>query len=184
MVVIKAPAKMEDKYKDRTKIFLAGSIEVGLAEAWQESVTAKLETAIECLAKGGRNIAEDHFVLFNPRRDDWDSTWRQTRDDPQFHQQVTWELSSLKMADWILLYFDPATKSPISLLELGLHANSQKLVVVCPDGFWRKGNVDIVCDFHGIVQCDTLADACSHIVEQENQKTALRKGPGRTPEGN
>lgn len=184
MIEIKSPARTEGIDKDKTKIFLAGSIEVGMAETWQQRVAAKIEVAVECLTTGEkdhatsesalttgeRNLTTDKFVLLNPRRDDWDSTWKQTRDDPQFRQQVTWELSSLRLADWILLYFDPATKSPISLLELGLYANSGKLVVVCPDGFWRKGNVDIVCDFYGIIQRDTLADACNYIVEQESLK--------------
>jgi len=168
MIIIKSPDSIEDIPKDKIKIFLAGSIEVGLAEGWQELVAPKIAAAIECLATDERTIATDHFVLLNPRRDDWDSTWKQTRDDPQFRGQVTWELSSLQRADWILMYFDPATRSPISLLELGLHAGSGKLVVVCPDGFWRKGNVDIVCEFYGIVQRETLADACSYIVRQEN----------------
>ena len=44
------------------------------------------------------------------------------------------------------MYFDPNTTSPISLLELGLHAKSKKMIVCCPEGFWRKGNVDIVCE--------------------------------------
>ena len=48
------------------------------------------------------------------------------------------------------MYFDPETKSPISLLELGLFANSGKIHVICPEGFWRKGNVDIVCDEYNI----------------------------------
>jgi hypothetical protein len=51
---------------------------------------------------------------------------------------------------------DPKTKSPISLLELGLHANSSKLIVCCPEGFYRKGNVDIVCKKYGIMQVDTF----------------------------
>jgi len=168
MVVIKSPAKTENIDRGRIKIFLAGSIEVGMAEGWQELVAARIGAAVA--SAGERALTTDQFVLLNPRRDDWDGAWKQTRDDPQFREQVIWELSSLQQADWILLYFDPATKSPISLLELGLHANSGKLVVVCPDGFWRKGNVDIVCDFYRIVQRDTLADACSYIVEQENLK--------------
>lgn len=49
-------------------------------------------------------------------------------------------------ADIIAVYFDPNTLSPITLLELGLHAASGKLIVCCPDGFWRKGNVRIVCE--------------------------------------
>jgi len=53
------------------------------------------------------------------------------------------------------MYFDPNTKSPISLLELGLHANSGKMIVCCPKGFWRKGNVDIVCERYDVpVVCD------------------------------
>ena len=157
--MIKSPGEIPDIYKDKPRIFLAGSIEMGVADGWQESAAATLAS-----------IADDQFVLLNPRRDDWGSAWQPVREDPHFRQQVRWELSSLDQADWILMYFDPATKSPISLLELGLHANSGKLVVVCPDGFWRKGNVDIVCELYPIVQCNTLADACSYIVEQESQK--------------
>lgn len=48
------------------------------------------------------------------------------------------------------MYFSPNTKSPISLLELGLFARSGKVRVVCPEGFWRKGNVDIVCQYYNI----------------------------------
>jgi len=50
------------------------------------------------------------------------------------------------------MHFSPETKSPISLLELGLYANSDKLIVSCPAGYWRKGNVDIICERYGIKQ--------------------------------
>jgi hypothetical protein len=59
---------------------------------------------------------------------------------------VQWELASIEAADTVLMHFDPATQSPITLLELGLCAGMHKLLYVsCPDGFWRKGNVEIVC---------------------------------------
>ena len=29
--------------------------------------------------------------------------------------------------------------------ELGLYARSGKLKVCCPEGFWRRGNVEVVC---------------------------------------
>jgi hypothetical protein len=54
------------------------------------------------------------------------------------------------------MYFDPATKSPISLLELGLFAKTGKLIVCCSEGFWRKGNVDIVCKRYGVMQVENL----------------------------
>jgi hypothetical protein len=81
----------------------------------------------------------------NPRRPDWDASWRQSIDDPQFRAQVEWELDGLERADRIAMYFDPATRAPITLCELGLHARGGRVVVACPDGFWRRGNVQVVC---------------------------------------
>jgi hypothetical protein len=31
-----------------------------------------------------------------------------------------------------------------------LFARSGKLLVCCPEGFWRKGNVEIVCARYGV----------------------------------
>jgi hypothetical protein len=36
--------------------------------------------------------------------------------------------------------------------------------VVCPEGFWRKGNVDVVCHKFGITQVDTI-DECVPFIE-------------------
>jgi hypothetical protein len=117
-------------------VFLGGSIEMGLAEPWQERLV---------------NEFKDTDIRFlNPRRDDWDSSWVQEASNPQFAQQVNWELDALEYSDLIVFYFDPNTKSPITLMELGLHALSKKVIVCCPDGFWRKGNVEIVCQRYGI----------------------------------
>jgi hypothetical protein len=69
----------------------------------------------------------------------------------------------MERADLIALYLSPGTKSPISLLELGLYASSGKLVVCCPEGFWRKGNVDIVCKRYGAWQVDTLSELVGFI---------------------
>jgi hypothetical protein len=127
----------------RHSIFLAGSIEMGTAENWQERMVRELED-------------EDFLVIYNPRRDDWDSSWVQSIDNPQFYDQVTWELNMMEKADIIPMYFSPETKAPITLLEFGLHAASGKLIVCCPEGFWRKGNVDIVCRRNNVAQVDTL----------------------------
>lgn len=130
-------------------IFLAGSIEMGVAEKWQEKVIAAL--------------SDKPIRFLNPRRDDWDSSWSQDINNDEFVEQVTWELDSLEMAQIVIMYFDPNTKSPISLLELGLHAKEQKLVVLCPEGFWRKGNVDVVCEYYSINQVDTFDELIEFI---------------------
>ena len=83
-------------------------------------------------------------------RESWDSSWTQSIDNIQFREQVEWELNGLDRADIIVVYFDPSTKSPITLLEVGLHAQSGKMLLCCPDGFWRKGNIEIVCDRYDI----------------------------------
>jgi hypothetical protein len=54
------------------------------------------------------------------------------------------------------MFFAPATKAPITLLELGLFARSGKLLVGCPVGFWRRGNVEVVCARYGIPLVDSL----------------------------
>jgi hypothetical protein len=118
-------------------IFLAGSIEMGKAVDWQTQVTTHVQNHFG-------SAARDYFI-FNPRRDAWDSSWKQSIDNPQFNEQVTWELDALDRAQVILMYLDPATKAPVSMLELGLHAASGKMIVCCPEGFWRRGNIEIVC---------------------------------------
>lgn len=125
-------------------VFLAGSIEMGTARPWQAELTQALSTF-----KG---------TLLNPRRLDWDSSWEQSKDNPEFVKQVTWELEALDNAHVIAMYFDPDTKSPISLLELGLHASRGNLIVCCPKDFWRKGNVDIVCARYDIPCCETFTE--------------------------
>jgi len=150
MKEIKAPNKISDAGHT---IFLAGSIEMNTAENWQDKVVRLLKD-------------EEDVIIFNPRRDDWDSSWVQSIENSQFREQVEWELRAMEHADKILMYFDPETKSPITLLELGLFANSRKLMVVCPEGFWRKGNVDIVCLRYEIEQVKTIEEAVKNLNEK------------------
>ena len=41
---------------------------------------------------------------------------------------------------------------------MGLHARGGKLIVLCPDGFWRKGNVDITATRYGVEQVSTIEE--------------------------
>lgn len=116
------------------KVFLAGSIDMGKATDWQADIT-------ESICKEFSNVA-----VFNPRRDDWDSSWEQTIENAQFNEQVTWEMDYLDVADVIPMYFEPKGKAPITLLELGLHAHEGNVIICCPKGFWRRGNIEMVAD--------------------------------------
>tara|TARA_R110000868_G_scaffold76573_5_gene220161 strand:- start:7345 stop:7821 length:477 start_codon:yes stop_codon:yes gene_type:complete len=139
-IEVQAPNKWG--VKGHLSVFLAGSIEQGEAEDWQKEIISLL--------------SDKPIEFLNPRRDNWDSSWKQEYGDNEFTKQVEWELTSLDAVDLIVCYFDKETKSPITMLELGLHAKSQKLIVCCPEGFYRKGNVDVVCNKYGVKQVEDL----------------------------
>jgi hypothetical protein len=125
-------------------VFLAGSIDMGTAVDWQAAITSSLS-----------DLA---ITIVNPRRPDWTNDWVQDITCPPFKEQVDWELDMQESVDVIALYFSPESKAPISLLELGLFARSGRMVVDCPEGFWRRGNVQIVCDRFGIKLCGSLEE--------------------------
>jgi hypothetical protein len=134
-----APLRLPDGVPS---VFLAGSIEMGAAEPWQAAVEQAL--------------AGDDVILLNPRRDEWDASWEQSIHNPAFRGQVEWELEAQERATLIAMYFAPATKAPVTLLELGLAARGGKLLVCCPPGFWRRGNVEVVCARHGVPLVEAL----------------------------
>jgi hypothetical protein len=123
-------------------VFLAGSIEMGQAEDWQTRIAHALNDL--------------EVTILNPRRDEWDPSWEQSINNRQFREQVEWELDGLEKASVVAMYFSPATRAPVTLLELGLCARRSRLVVCCPEGYWRRGNVDVVCARYDIPLLSTL----------------------------
>ena len=136
--------------KNKVDIFLAGSIEQGKAENWQDRLIKDIESL-----QLPDNLQQNHswrssLSIYNPRRPDWDPNLPQDAINAKLKEQINWELDHLEKADIICLYLDPNTTSPISLLELGIHIRSGKLVVCCPPGFYRKANVDLTCRKYGV----------------------------------
>jgi hypothetical protein len=82
---------------------------------------------------------------------------------------VDWELNAQEMpAVTILMYLAPGTESPISLLEFGLFARTGRMLVICPEGFWKKGNVDVVCERYGVKQFDSIDDALEGLLRSNS----------------
>jgi hypothetical protein len=135
-------------------IFLAGTIDMGNSVDWQQDV-------IDAFRQKAPN---ENITILNPRRKNWDNSWTQTIENEQFNKQVNWELDALEKADYIIMFLEKNSKSPISLLELGLFADSGKLLVCCEEGFWRKGNVDIVCQRKGIKIFENLEGIINYVV--------------------
>lgn len=142
-IEIKSPNELPKK-DNRLKVFLGGTIDMGNSEDWQ--------------AKISRELKNESIILFNPRRDDWNIAWKPVKEEPEFRKQVEWELNALENSDYIIMYFGKDSKSPISLLEMRLYARSGKLLIICPEGFWRKGNVDITAEKYGVKQYDSIED--------------------------
>jgi hypothetical protein len=145
--VVFAPHRVDLSGKGKS-IFLAGSIDQG----WQTTITKKFS-----------NLP---VTILNPYRPEWDSTWEEDITFQPFREQVDWEQDMLEAADLIALYFAPTSKAPISLLELGLFARSGKMVVACPPGYWKRGNVQIVCKRLKV----ELVDSIEELVESVERR--------------
>jgi len=150
MKTILAPHKINKHQKP--VIFLAGSIEMGKAEDWQSRIAKLLE-----LYPG---------TLLNPRREHWDASWKQTITNAKFRTQVEWEFNGLDKSDYIVMYFAPDSKSPISLLELGLFSKSHKIICCCPKKFWRRGNVEFICKKFKLPLVDSLEEVVTILKKQ------------------
>jgi len=149
-IITKAPNKHNDK--SSAKLFLAGSIDMGSAEDWQEHLS-------DFISKRSMDVE-----ILNPRRADWDSSWTQDISHKGFSEQVNWELDSINDSDVVAFYFDPNGKAPITLMELGACLTAGKnCIVCCPEGYWRRGNVQIICDRHSVSVLNSLEDLCNHV---------------------
>jgi hypothetical protein len=131
-VVITAPASVE---KPGFRVFLAGAIDMGMAEAWQEKVIAMLQGVHD-------------LVLINPRRAEF------TPDT--LDEQIDWELDGLEKADLILMWLPSESKAPISLFEAGLYWKSGKLRIGAGPGFYRRRNLEITARRYGVRLYDDL----------------------------
>ena len=125
-----------------TRVFLAGTIDMGSGEDWQKEAEAILASR------------ESAYIVYNPRQREWNPL---STGEMEF--QVNWELDHLEKADVIVMNFLPDSKSPITLLELGLFARSGKLRVICPPEFYRYDNVRITCEKYKVPLFNSLEEA-------------------------
>lgn len=161
MATILKPPDSLPKQWTQPSVFLAGSIDRGAATDWQADFEAAL--------------ADTDALILNPRRDAWDASWTQTIDNPLFRAQVEWELEAQENAGVIAMYFAPQSQAPITLLELGLFARTGKLIVCCPDGYWRKGNVEVAATRYGIPTVATLGS----LIEQTRRRLSALPSPAQ-----
>ncbi|KAF4465689.1 hypothetical protein FALBO_7466 [Fusarium albosuccineum] len=124
-------------------VFLAGTTSRVDTSDWRETLSTSL--------------SDVPVTIYNPYRADWDSSWREDINFAPYREQVEWELEKQDKADIVVVYFHPATQAPVSLLEFGIWARIPgKAIVVCPEGYWKRGNVQIVCKKFGVEMVDNV----------------------------
>ena len=67
-------------------------------------------------------------------------------------------LEHLEKADLIIMNILASSKSPITLLEMGLFMRSGKLRVICEPGFYRYDNVRLTCARYGVPLYQNMDD--------------------------
>ena len=84
----------------------------------------------------------------------------------------------MERADIVAVFFAKGTLAAITLMELGLFIQSgKKVVVACEEGFWKRGNVQIVCERFGVRVLGTL-DELTKGVEDALADEALKATGG------
>lgn len=148
-IIVTAPESFHNpEWVDHVAIFLAGSIDNGVAPDWQKDVLEALR--------------DKNVMLMNPRRKDWDPN----SGDNEVERQVNWELEAMEYANYIIMYLAEGSKAPISLLELGLEAQSGRILVAAHPTYYRRVNVRVVCERNNIPLFETLEELIQAISEK------------------
>lgn len=122
-------------------LFLGGTIDCGDSVNHQQAIIDELN----------KEDTIRPIMVYNPRREEWQSSDNKDEND----KQINWELYHLERADLIVMNILEDSKSPISLMEIGLFARTNKLIVFCKQGFYRFDNVRIVCKRYNVPLYET-----------------------------
>lgn len=113
------------------KIFLAGSINDGQAPDWQARISSFIE----------KEWIISDVTVYNPRRSDFIKSMEE--------EQQAWSIQMISTADYILMHLSDSGLAPISLLELGLFMNSNRLYISMDEGYERYYSVMVHCNYFG-----------------------------------
>lgn len=133
--MIITPPTREQNYNNFS-VFLAGTIDNGNSQDWQQ------HTANSLLDKFPK------IDIYNPRR----NSWNPDASSSELVEQIQWELHYLSWVDIVFFNFLPDSRSPVTMLELGLVlASGKACVVVNPSNFYRYDNVQQTSLAYGVL---------------------------------
>ena len=142
------------------KIFLAGTIDNGESDNWQDELISELafynmDPDSEEDFGYDYSLGVDKYkdiIIYNPRRENWNKN----ATEKDVEEQIRWEQEKLDDSDLIIMYLADNSKSPISLLELGLYGPQGKMIVFCTYKFYRYNNVKLICEKYFIPLVNSL----------------------------
>lgn len=145
------PYRLDNFNLKRPFIFLSGTDDTECSPNWHDWVAQWLQ-----------NLP---VTVFNPRGNGFNpKSSKYTR-----NLLVDWEMDYINVADLIILYFYPGTLSTTSLLMLALYIGSKKSIVVCcPNGYWKKKAVQVLCQRGSIALFETSEEFKQAIREIAN----------------
>ena len=168
MQIVEAPNSLESFFNSKAiKLYITGSISLDKSENW-------IMVFIEGLKK--YFLKDKNLFIFHPIRKDWNPEWGENEYDSEFRKQFVWELEAQGLADIVVMHFEHDALAPITLMEFGLNVGKDsRLIVHCPKGFWKKGNIDIICIRNEIKQAETLDDLLKLTIEDIRYLKKCRK---------
>ena len=118
-------------------VFLAGTIDADKGSVdWQHKLIDMFKKQYD---------GEKPITLYNPRREEFPDSG-----SSEVRRQIKWEHKHMDDVDLIVMNILKDSKSPISLMEIGMYADSGKLVVFCQPEFYRFDNVEMVCKKYNV----------------------------------
>lgn len=158
-VTIDAPSYKKPK-EDTFTVFLAGTIDNDKGSVdWRHKLCKKIEK----FSDNGTPL-----TIFNPRRD----SFPKDNKSNEVRKQIRWEHRHLDDVDLIVMNVLENSLSPISLMEMGMYADSGKMVVFCKSGYYQYDNVLMLCRKYRIPLYDTndIDDILNVILKRSNNK--------------
>lgn len=136
VITPESDGRSDETYAIGYTVFLAGTIDNGYSNNWQDDLCSKLDGDI---------------LVCNPRREHWN----ENASVKELQYQIAWEQQHLHISDLIVMVLLDDSKSPISLMELGEFCSSRKMIVFCTPKFYRYWNVKDLCLRKGIHMYET-----------------------------
>ncbi|SEC82566.1 Nucleoside 2-deoxyribosyltransferase like [Tenacibaculum sp. MAR_2009_124] len=145
-MVYKSDKNLPQKSNSKKLVFLAGSLSIDKIDNWRNTLVNSYSTNFDFI-----DPTNDNYVLLNTS---------------QMEKHINWELEGLELSDIIFMNLLPESKSPISMVELGLYAKSNKLIICCPEIFYQYRYIKTIAKKYNAALFTELEKGIQHLKKE------------------